>query len=136
RSISLAWTASSGTVTGYRVYVGSTQRAQVSGTSATISGLGACTTHACTVRAYSSAGESAVSNSVPATTTGCTGVPGAPTNLRVTGSNNNSISLAWNASSGTVTGYRVYEGSTQRAQVSGTSATISGLAACTTHTYT
>ncbi|HLT10023.1 MAG TPA: cellulose binding domain-containing protein, partial [Micromonosporaceae bacterium] len=64
----------------------------------------------------------------------CTGgsgpsVPGAPTNLRVTGTSNNSISLAWNASSGTVTGYRVYEGSTQRAQVSGTSATISGLGA-------
>src|SRR5690606_17535268 len=57
-SISLAWNSTSGTVTGYRVYEGSTQRAQVSGTSATISGLGACTTHTYTVRAYNASGES------------------------------------------------------------------------------
>lgn len=63
-------------------------------------------------------------------------VPGAPSNLRVTGTSSTSVSLAWNASSGTVTGYRVYEGSTQRAQVSGLTATIGGLAACTSHTYT
>ena len=64
------------------------------------------------------------------------GVPGAPSNLRVTGTTNTTISLAWNASSGTVAGYRVYEGSAVRATVSGTSATISGLGACTAHTYT
>ena len=49
---------------------------------------------------------------------------------------NTSVSLAWNASSGTVTGYRVYEGSTVRATVTGTSATISGLAAAPSHSYT
>jgi hypothetical protein len=64
------------------------------------------------------------------------GVPGTPGSLRVTGSTNSSISLAWNASSGTVTGYRVYEGSTVRATVTGTSATIGSLGTCTTHTYT
>ncbi|WP_449064909.1 carbohydrate-binding protein [Planomonospora algeriensis] len=64
------------------------------------------------------------------------GVPGAPGNLRSTGKTGGSISLAWNASSGTVSGYRVYEGGAQRAQTGGTSATISGLGACTTHTYT
>ncbi|GAA3114721.1 cellulose binding domain-containing protein [Planomonospora alba] len=64
------------------------------------------------------------------------GVPGAPGDLRVTGTTNSSISLAWNASSGTVTGYRVYEGSSARATVTGTGATVSGLGACTTHTYT
>ena len=36
----------------------------------------------------------------------------------------------------TVTGYRVYEGSAVRATVTGTSATITGLAACSAHTYT
>ena len=82
-SVSLAWNASSGTVTGYRVYEGSTQRAQVSGTSATIGSLGACTSHSYTVRAYNSAGESSNSNSVSATTTGCPpggggGTAGAP----------------------------------------------------------
>ncbi|KAB8197031.1 chitinase [Nonomuraea phyllanthi] len=71
-SISLSWGASSGTVSGYRVYEGSTQRAQVSGTSATISGLGSCSTHTYTVKAYNSAGESA-GRDATATTTGCTG---------------------------------------------------------------
>jgi chitinase len=137
-SISLSWSAASGTVTGYRVYEGSTQRAQVSGTSATISGLTCATSHTYTVRAYDANGESPPSNSATGSTTGCGGgtVPGAPANNRVTGQTNTSISLAWNTSSGTVTGYRVYEGSTQRAQVTGTTATISGLGACTSHTYT
>ncbi|GAA4674431.1 cellulose binding domain-containing protein [Phytohabitans rumicis] len=72
-TISLAWNASSGTVTGYRVYEGSTVRATVTGTSATISGLGACTTHSYTVAAYNSSGESARSGAVSGTTTGCTG---------------------------------------------------------------
>jgi Cellulose binding domain/Glycosyl hydrolases family 18/Fibronectin type III domain len=63
---------------------------------------------------------------------GAPGTPGAP---RVTASTTSSISLAWGASSGTVSGYRVYEGSAVRATVTGTSATISGLGTCTTHTY-
>jgi len=70
------------------------------------------------------------------TTSAPAGVPGTPGNLQVTGSTSSSISLSWSASSGTVTGYRVYEGTTVRATVTGTSATISGLSACTSHTYT
>ncbi|GAA1522605.1 hypothetical protein GCM10009677_64550 [Sphaerisporangium rubeum] len=81
-SISLSWTASSGTVTGYRVYEGTTLRATVTGTTATIGSLGTCTTHTYTVRAYNSAGESPASGTVTGTTTGCTnpqpGGKGAP----------------------------------------------------------
>ncbi|MGW0592238.1 cellulose binding domain-containing protein [Streptosporangium sp. NPDC002607] len=83
-SISLSWGASSGTVTGYRVYEGGTQRAQVTGTSATIGSLGTCTSHTYTVKAYNAQGESAASGAVSATTTGCTNpdpvgkMPGAP----------------------------------------------------------
>ncbi|WP_214413389.1 cellulose binding domain-containing protein [Sphaerisporangium fuscum] len=81
-SISLSWSASSGTVTGYRVYEGSAAQATVTGTSATIGSLGTCTTHTYTVKAYNSAGESAASGSVTATTSGCTNPPpggsGAP----------------------------------------------------------
>ena len=51
------------------------------------------------------------------------GVPGAPS---VTGTTNSAISLAWGASTGTVTGYRVYEGSTVVKTVTGTSTTIDG----------
>jgi hypothetical protein len=68
--------------------------------------------------------------------TGTPGAPSTPGNLRVTGSTASSISLAWNASSGTVTGYRVYEGTAARATVTGTTATIGGLGACTAHSYT
>ncbi|WP_246492058.1 cellulose binding domain-containing protein [Actinomadura alba] len=64
------------------------------------------------------------------------GVPATPGGLRVTGTTSSSISLAWSAVGGTVTGYRVYEGGTVRASVTGTSATIAGLAACSTRTYT
>ena len=63
------------------------------------------------------------------------GAPGAPGNPNVTGSTNTSISLSWGASTGTVTGYRVYEGTTVRATPTGTSATISGLGTCQSHTY-
>jgi len=80
-SISLSWGGSSGTVTGYRVYEGSTVKATVTGTSATISGLGSCQTHSYTVAAYNSLGESSKSSTATGTTTGCTnptGGRGAP----------------------------------------------------------
>nr|BFE58528.1 hypothetical protein GCM10020063_030540 [Dactylosporangium thailandense] len=64
------------------------------------------------------------------------GVPSAPGNLRITATTNTSLALAWNASTGTVTGYRVYEGTTVKATVTGTSTTVSGLTAGSTHTYT
>ena len=71
-SIALSWGASSGTVTGYRVYEGTTLKTTVTGTSATVSGLGACESHTYTVAAYNTAGESPKSNTASATTTGCT----------------------------------------------------------------
>ena len=61
--------------------------------------------------------------------------PSTPGNVRVTGTTGTSISLAWNASTGTVSGYRVYEGTTVRATVTGTSATIGSLPACTSRSY-
>ncbi|MEV7092548.1 glycoside hydrolase family 18 protein [Amycolatopsis sp. NPDC051045] len=76
-SIALSWGASAGTVTGYRVYEGNTAVATVSGTSATIGGLAACSTHSYSVAAYNPAGESAKSPAATASTTGCvdTGLP-------------------------------------------------------------
>ncbi|MEU7900821.1 cellulase family glycosylhydrolase [Nonomuraea sp. NPDC049152] len=65
--------------------------------------------------------------------------PSVPGNPRSTATTSSSITLAWNAStdnSGTIKDYRVYEGSALKATVSGTSATITGLAPSSTHTYT
>ena len=63
--------------------------------------------------------------------------PTVPGNPRVTGTTSSSISLAWDASTDNVgvVGYRVYEGTTVVASPTGTSATVSGLAPSTTHTY-
>lgn len=76
-SISLSWGAASGTVTGYRVYEGSTQKAQVTALNATLSGLATCSTHTYTVKAYNTNGEGPASGAVTATTTGCTGGGGS-----------------------------------------------------------
>ncbi|MBV1851706.1 glycoside hydrolase family 18 protein [Catellatospora tritici] len=134
-SIALSWAAATGTVTGYRVYEGSTVVATVTGTSATISSLATCSAHTYSVAAYNSSGESAKSGTASATTTGCTTVPPTPSGLTVTGTTNTSASLSWNAASG-ATGYRVYQGTTVKATVTGTTATISGLTACTSYPYT
>ncbi len=76
-SIALSWGASSGTLSGYRVYEGATLVAGVTGTSATIGELAACTTHSYTVAAYNSAGESPRSPAATGSTSGCvdTGLP-------------------------------------------------------------
>ncbi|MEV5707524.1 glycosyl hydrolase family 18 protein [Actinoallomurus sp. NPDC052274] len=70
-SLTLSWTPGSGTPTGYHVYEGSDLRTTVSGTGATLSGLGACSTHSYTVKAYDADGESPASEAVTGTTTGC-----------------------------------------------------------------
>src|SRR6266536_1978770 len=132
-SVSLSWNASSG-ATGYKVYRG-TSVTTVTGTSATITGLSASTTYSFTVSATNSAGESAQSAPVSATTSsGSTSPPPTPTGLTVTGTTSSSVSLSWNASSG-ATGYKVHRG-TSVTTVTGTSATIGGLAAGTTYSFT
>ncbi|MFJ6386054.1 carbohydrate binding domain-containing protein [Streptomyces sp. NPDC091972] len=64
--------------------------------------------------------------------------PSVPGSLRSTGKTSSTVSLAWNASSDNVgvTAYDVYSGSNQVLSVSGTSATVSGLAAGTSYTFT
>lgn len=62
--------------------------------------------------------------------------PAAPTGLTVTGTTSSSVSLSWTAPSGTVTGYNVYKNGTKTMSVTGTSATVTGLAASTTYSFT
>ncbi|MDQ0938366.1 hypothetical protein QFZ67_000071 [Streptomyces sp. V1I1] len=66
-SLSLSWSPASG-VTGYNVYRGSTKVQAVTGTSATVTGLAASTSYTFQVTATNSAGESAKSTAVTATT--------------------------------------------------------------------
>jgi hypothetical protein len=65
--------------------------------------------------------------------------PGVPLGLHGTASTSGSVSLAWNpvnTGASPVTGYDVYSGSTKVATVTGTSATVNGLAAGTGYSFT
>ncbi|CAM2884401.1 glycosyl hydrolase family 18 protein [Paenibacillus sediminis] len=143
-SVSLSWNASTDNVgvTSYLVYNGSTLAATVSGTSGTVSGLSASTTYTFTVKASDAAGNvSGSSNAVTVTTNAPqqdTTAPSAPTNLSVTSKTSTSVTLSWTASTDNVgvTGYDIYNGSVLAASVTGTSATISGLTASTSYTFT
>ncbi|AWW37846.1 MULTISPECIES: chitinase [Streptomyces] len=61
-------------------------------------------------------------------------VPGAPTGLAVSGTTSSSVSLAWNTVSG-ATGYSVYRNGTKVTAVTGTSATVTGLAPSTSYSF-
>ena len=67
---------------------------------------------------------------------GTTQPPAAPANLAVTGTTSSSVSLSWAAPSGTVTGYHVDENGSQVASVTGTTDTVTGLAASTAYHFT
>ncbi|WP_345660494.1 glycoside hydrolase family 18 protein [Streptomyces venetus] len=61
-------------------------------------------------------------------------VPAAPSGLNVSGTTSSSVSLAWNTVSG-ATGYNVYRDGTKVTAVTGTSATVTGLAASTAYSF-
>ncbi|MDQ0715887.1 chitinase [Streptomyces luteogriseus] len=61
-------------------------------------------------------------------------IPSAPGGLNVSGTTTSSVSLAWNTVSG-ATGYTVYRDGTKVTAVSGTSATVTGLAASTSYSF-
>jgi chitinase len=67
---------------------------------------------------------------------GGTTPPAAPANLAVTSTTSSSVSLSWAAPSGTVSGYYVSEDGSQVASVTGTTDTVTGLAAATSYTFT
>ncbi|MCS7481956.1 cellulose binding domain-containing protein [Umezawaea endophytica] len=64
--------------------------------------------------------------------------PSVPQNVRSTAKTANTVSLAWNASTDNVgvTGYEVYRGGLPAATVTGTTATVEGLAPDTSFTFT
>lgn len=145
RTVSLQWNASTAgslPIAGYEVYHGSTLATSSTTTSAIVAGLNPNTSYSFTVKAKDTKGTlSAASAALSVTTNNPaddTTPPTAPGNLRATAKDAGSITLAWNASTDNrgVANYDVYVGSTVKTTVSGTSATVSGLAPSTSYTFT
>lgn len=82
------------------------------------------------------AGESAQSSAVTATTpdTRSGQIPAPPTGLTVSSTTTNSMTLAWNASTG-ATGYNIYRNGTKVGSSASTSYTDGGLSPGTTYIY-
>ncbi|GIH11491.1 hypothetical protein Rhe02_95580 [Rhizocola hellebori] len=148
-SVSLSWTAATDNVgiAGYNIYRNgaTTPTATTSGTGTTYtdSGLAASTTYTYTVKARDAAGNvsAAFSNQISVTTNasgGDTTPPSVPGSLRVTGTTNNSIALAWNASTDNVgvTGYNLYRGGALVTTVTGLTYNDTGRSACSSYSYT
>ena len=147
-SVSLAWTASTDNVgvTGYEVFVNGASSAATTSTttSATVSGLSANTTYTFTVKARDAAGNRSTASSAFSTTTepvvSDPTPPSVPQSPRSTGVTSSSVSLAWSASTDNlgVTGYEVFVNGASGAATTSTttSATVSGLAANTSYSFT
>lgn len=145
-TVALEWDASTDNVgvTGYDVFNGATLATSVTGTSATVSGLAPDTSFTFTVKARDAANNvSPASNAItvrtqPGQPPVDTQPPTAPGSLRSTATTQSSVSLTWNASTDNVgvTGYDVFNGSALATSVTGTSATVSGLAPDTSYTFT
>jgi chitodextrinase len=70
---------------------------------------------------------------------GCTVIPSVPGGLAASNVTSSSVALSWNASTagpGCTIEYRVFQNGVQTANATGTSVTLSGLAAATTYTFT
>ncbi len=139
----LSWNAATDNVgvTGYDVFQGSTLLTTVTGTTYNVTGLTAGTAYTFSVRAKDAAGnESASSTTVNVTTSQAddTQAPTAPSNLTASNIANTSLTLAWTASTDNVgvTGYDVFQGTTNLGTVTGTTYNVTGLTANTAYTFT
>jgi chitodextrinase len=141
-SISLSWSPSfdNVAVTGYGLYVGST-RVTNSGntlTSYTFSGLACGTSYTLSVDAYDAAGNRSGKASVTSSTSPCsdTTPPSQPTGLATSGATQTAITLSWSASSDAsgVSGYRLYQGTSQVGTSTSTSYQFTGLTCGTSYT--
>lgn len=145
KTVTLGWQAAAGgdfPVVGYEVYNGTAKAASVTGTTATVTGLTPRTAYTFTVKAKDGRGNlSAASGAVTVTTNDPgddTQAPTAPGDLRTTGKTSTTVSLAWSASTdnNAVAAYDIYRGTTLATSVTGTTATVTGLAPVTTYSFT
>lgn len=77
-------------------------------------------------------------NMIWGNTTADTTAPSAPTNLTASNVTSTSVTLSWTSSIDNigVTGYNIYQGGVLKTTVTGTSASVSGLTASTTYSFT
>ena len=138
-TVSLSWTASSG-ATGYQVLRNGTSVGTPTSTSYTDTGLTAGTSYTYTVEATNTAGSSAASSSVTATTNTAGTAPNAPTGLTAGTVTTTTVPLSWTASttggSYAVAGYYVLRNGSVVGTTTSTSYTDTGLSPSTTYTYT
>ncbi len=134
-SIKLAWDFDSENPAQFRIYRNGVAIGTSSTPSFTATGLVANTAYTFHVTALASDGsESASSNVLSARTQSA--VLGAPSNLRLVSAATNSISLAWNAPTGSaVSSYRVYRNGAATGTSSTPSYTATGLAANTAYSF-
>ncbi|WP_331770762.1 glycoside hydrolase family 18 protein (plasmid) [Embleya sp. NBC_00888] len=132
-SVPLSWTAVPG-ATGYKVYRDGVLAQTVTGTSATVTGLTQATTYSFQVSATNSAGESAKSAAVSATTSGVVVVPATPTGLAAGTPTATTVPLSWTAVPA-ATGYNVYRNGTLAQTATGPSATVTGLTPATAYNF-
>ncbi|GGA02461.1 hypothetical protein GCM10008018_55720 [Paenibacillus marchantiophytorum] len=137
-SVDLAWNASTDNigVSGYHVYQGATLVGTATGLTFTVSGLLSTASYAFTVKAIDAAGNESVASN--AFVTNDTQAPTAPTHVVASAIKMKSVTLTWDASTdnGGVTGYDIFQGSTQVGTVTGVTYTVSGLEAYSGYTFT
>ena len=136
----LRWNASTDNVgvTGYRVYQGATQIAQVAGNVLTYTHTGVAGPLSYTVRAVDAAGNLSDPSNVRNVTVPDSIKPSVPGSLTAT-AGTGQVVLSWTASTDNagVTGYRVYRAGTQVGSVNGTTLTFTHAGVAPgTHSYT
>ena len=136
----LSWTASTDNVgvTGYRLFQGGTQVGTSATTSFGYTGLTCATTYTLGVAAVDAAGNVSGTATKSLTTAACpdTTPPSTPAGLTVGSAGQTSLSLSWNASSDNlgVTGYRMFQNSSQVGTSISPGYIFGGLSCGTTYT--
>ena len=145
-SISITWTASTDTVgvVGYDLFTdpfaGGTNVGTATATAYTFTNLTCGTSYTLGVDAYDAAGNHSTETTVVLSTSSCppdTTPPSTPTGLATSGVGQTGATLSWTASSDNVgvTGYRLYQGSTQVGNSATTSYSFATLSCGTSYTF-
>src|SRR5213078_1285078 len=142
-TLTLSWNAATDNVAvaGYRVYLNGTLLLSPSSTSAQIIELTPNFTRSFTVAAFDAAGNASAPSAPLSVTTpplADTTAPTTPSGVAASALTSSSLTLSWSPATDNVgvTGYRVYRNGTLAASPGGTSASITGLSAATTYSFT